>query len=69
YLLFAIRRGSVFERIGLRNGDLVVSIDGRAVGDPAEAMATIQALAGASRVTVDVARQPNELATLVYEIR
>jgi general secretion pathway protein C len=68
FRLFAIRQQSVFEKIGLKNGDIVTRINGNDLTDPARAMSLIQELRGEGRISVDVMRnrQPTSLS---YEIR
>jgi general secretion pathway protein C len=68
FRLFAIRQGSLFEKIGLNNNDVVQRINGIDLNDPARAMSLFQELQGQSRLTVDVLRG-GETRTLSYEIR
>src|SRR5690606_8230204 len=44
FRLFAIRRGSLFDRIGLKNGDIIRSINGNEMTDPGKALALMQEL-------------------------
>jgi general secretion pathway protein C len=68
FRLFAIRQDSVFEKIGLKNGDVVTRINGNDLSDPARAMSLIQELRGEGRITVDVMRN-RQPSTMTYEIR
>lgn len=68
FRLFAIRRNSIFEKIGLKNGDIVSSINGNPLTDPARAMQLFQELKDESRVQVEVTRN-RQPTTLSYEIR
>lgn len=68
FRLFAIRQDSVFEKIGLKNGDIVTRVNGNELTDPARAMSLIQELRSEGRVTVDVSRN-RQPTTLNYEIR
>lgn len=68
FRLFAIRRDSIFEKIGLKNGDIVSRINGNELTDPARAMAMIQELRGENRITVELSRN-REPTTMTYEIR
>jgi general secretion pathway protein C len=68
FRLFAIRRDSVFERIGLKNGDIVTAINGTPLTDPAKAMELIQQLKDERRIAVEVVRN-RQPTTLTYEIR
>src|SRR5262245_15576705 len=68
FRLFAIKQDSVFEKIGLKNGDIITRINGNDLTDPARAMTLIQDLRNEGRVTVDVNRN-RQSKTLNYEIR
>ena len=68
FRLFAIKQDSVFEKIGLKNGDIVTRINGNELTDPARAMSLLQDLRNEGRITVDVNRN-RQLTTLNYEIR
>src|SRR5580700_848753 len=48
--------GSVFEQLGLQNGDLLTSIDGQPVTNPMQAMGLIQAVKTASAIDLTVNR-------------
>ncbi|MGH7818897.1 MAG: type II secretion system protein GspC [Candidatus Binatia bacterium] len=68
FRLFAIRRNSIFEKIGLKNGDIVSSINGNELSDPARAMELFQQLKDEGRISVEVTRN-RQPTTLSYEIR
>ena len=68
FRLFAIRADSVFEKLGLKNGDVVSRINGNDLTDPARAMSLIQELRSEGRITLDVNRN-RQPTTLTYEIR
>jgi general secretion pathway protein C len=63
FRLFAIRRGSLFDKIGLKNGDIITSINGTEMTDPGRAMAMLQELRDTSNLSVSTIRnqQPLEL--------
>ncbi len=48
--------GSVFDQLGLRNGDLVTSIDGRPVTNPMQAMGLMQAMKTQSALDLTIDR-------------
>lgn len=68
FRLFAIRSGSLFDRIGLRNGDIVKRINDNEISDPSRALAMLQALRNERSLTVDLVRNRQE-QRLVYTVR
>jgi general secretion pathway protein C len=68
FRLFAIRRDSIFEKLGLKNGDIVSRINGNELADPARAMSLLQELRGEGSVSVEVTRN-RAPTTMSYEIR
>jgi type II secretion system protein C len=51
-----VQPGSVFDQLGLQNGDLLTSIDGQPVTNPMQAMALIQAVKTVSAIDLVVNR-------------
>jgi len=68
FRLFAIRRGSLFDKIGLKNGDILRSINGNAMNDPSKAMALMQELKDTSSLRVEATRNQQPV-TLTYTIQ
>lgn len=68
YRVFGIDRGSLFERLGLRNGDVIRGVNAIALTDPAQALALLSDLPRERELTVDVLRG-KQARTLRYEIR
>ena len=68
FRLFAIRRGSLFDKIGLKNGDIIQRINGTEMNDPSRALALLDDLRDASDLTVDVIRN-RQPQTLSYQVR
>lgn len=68
FRLSEIQPDSIFERIGLQDGDLVTSINGQPVGNPAKALALMQTLQGQSSITLNIIRN-GAPTTLSYFIR
>ncbi|MFI5394513.1 MAG: type II secretion system protein GspC [Candidatus Binatia bacterium] len=56
FRLFAIRQNSLFDSIGLRNGDIIQSINGTEINDPQRALGLINELRNASDLTVSILR-------------
>ncbi len=63
FRLFAIRRGSLFDKIGLKNGDIITSINGTPMNDPSRALALLQEFRDASSIDLDTIRnqQPTKI--------
>ncbi len=67
FRLFAIRQNSIFDNIGLKNGDIIQSINGSELNDPTGALALFQGLRNARQLSVQVLRN-KETVTLQYNI-
>ncbi len=67
FRLFAIKQGSLFDKLGLRNGDIVQEINGRDISDAGAALQMFQDLRGESQITVKAIRN-KEPRTLSYGI-
>lgn len=68
FRLFAIRRGSLFDKIGLKNGDIIRSINGQVMNDPTRALALLDQLRDARDLTVAVTRNRKD-QTINYTVR
>lgn len=68
FRLFAIRRGSIFDKIGLKNGDIIRNINGQAMNDPTRALALLEELRESTDLTVSVTRNRKD-RTLNYTVR
>lgn len=58
--LFAIKRGSLYEKIGLRNGDILKSINGNSLGDITQAVKLFERLREEKSISVDLIRNRQE---------
>jgi general secretion pathway protein C len=67
FRLFAIRQNSIFDNIGLRNGDIIQSINGTELNDPSRALGFMQDLRSARQLNVTILRNKESL-TLQYNI-
>jgi general secretion pathway protein C len=63
-----IKPGSLFARMGLRNGDIVQGLNGRNIQTPDDVMEVYQRLKSGSRITVQVMRDGEE-KIINYQIR
>ncbi len=68
FRLFAIRRGSLFDKIGLKNGDILRSINGTPMNDPSNAMNMFQQLRDTDHLSVEATRNQQPV-TLTYNVR
>lgn len=68
YRLTEIQPNSIFQQIGLRDGDLLNAVNGQKVGDPAKAMTMLQGLQSQSSITLNVMRNGAPVQ-LFYNIR
>ena len=63
-----IRPGSFFEKLGLRNGDIVQGIDGRNINSPDDVLEVYGKLRSGSRVTLQITRNGVQ-RTINYKFR
>jgi len=68
YRLSAIRRGTLFDKLGIKNGDIVHTVNGQALTSTSEAMSAYQGLQDDSSFTFEITRR-NKKKTLSYQIR
>lgn len=68
FRLFAIRQGSIFDEIGLKNGDVIQQVNGADLSDPAKALALFQQLRNEQNITVNILRN-KENKTLSYQFQ
>jgi general secretion pathway protein C len=68
YQISEIKLGSVIEQIGLKNGDVVQSVNGIPITKPEQAFAAYQQLRNESQITLEV-RRGNSSQTLTYELK
>lgn len=68
FRVFNIRAGSLFERMGLKNGDIIQSVNGSQLDDPSRALALLDEVQTSDEIRIDLLRDdsPN---TLTYTIR
>jgi general secretion pathway protein C len=68
FKLLSIKRGSLFDRLGLRNGDVVRQINGVPLDNPQKALEFYGELEGGRSITVGILRGGRE-QTLNYELK
>jgi type II secretion system protein C len=68
YRLSGIRRRSFFYKLGVKNGDIIHSVNGKALDSMGNAMAAYESLQNDKNFTFEVTRRNNK-QTFQYEIR
>jgi general secretion pathway protein C len=68
FRLSEIQSGSIFQQIGLRDGDVLVSVEGQPINDPAKAMELLGNLRNRDSISLNVIRD-GEPVNLTYTIR
>lgn len=66
--LFAIRRGSLYEKLGMKNGDIILSVNENSVNDPAQALKIFEKLKTERTINVELERN-GKANSLRYSIR
>lgn len=67
FKLFSIKPGSIYSKIGLKNGDVIQKVNGYEMNSPDKALEIYQKLKDASSVTVDLQRRGRAM-TMNYAI-
>ena len=68
YRLSAIRRGSILDKLGIKNGDIIHGVNGTELTSTAGAMGAFQALQSESNFSFDITRRRQKVS-MDYEIR
>lgn len=68
FIMREVRPGGLYETIGLRNGDVLLSVNDFKLSNPQTALQAFTALKGMDRIKLDILRN-NEKMTLTYNIR
>jgi len=68
FRVFAIKPGSVFEKIGLQNGDIIQRVNGTELTDPTKAISLFTELQNEGHIAVDLQRNKSS-KSFSYEIR
>jgi general secretion pathway protein C len=62
-----IRRNSLFQKLGLRNGDVITGVNGRKIGSVDDALSLYRGLQSGSRVSIDLERRRRPV-TITYTV-
>lgn len=68
FRLSAIRKGSLFDKLGIKNGDIVHAVNGREITSTEGALSVYQALKNDKNFSFDISRK-NQRQSLEYEVR
>lgn len=68
FRLSSVRKGSTFDKLGIKNGDVVHSVNGKGLTSADGALGAYQSLSGESNFTFEITRR-NQKMTLEYEVR
>ena len=68
FLVREVQSGSLYEKLGLRPGDVIRNVNGQPLSNMDEVMRMYQQFGTAERITVDVQRQGRS-ETLYYDMR
>jgi general secretion pathway protein C len=68
FRLSEIQPNSIFQQIGLQDGDVLRAINGQPVGDPSKAMSMMQSLQNQSSITLNVMRNgaPTQIQYIIH---
>ncbi len=68
FKIFNIKPGSIFERLGIRNGDIVQRVNGVAINDPSRAVGLLDEVQSMDQIKLDFLRG-GKPETFAYAIR
>ena len=68
FRIFAIKPGSIYEKLGIKNGDIIERVNGVDMDSPAKALEFYGALTQASDITLDVVTN-GQKQTYTYQIK
>ncbi|MGK5089719.1 type II secretion system protein GspC [Bdellovibrionota bacterium FG-2] len=68
YSLFQIVPGSIYDKLGLQNGDVIMGLNGQPISDPGKAFEMLSELKTANHMELQVKRS-GKVSTHAYEIR
>jgi general secretion pathway protein C len=68
FIIREVRRGGIYASLGLKNGDILLSVNKFKLANPETALQAFTALKGMDKVELDILRS-GEKMTLTYEIR
>lgn len=68
FSIFSIKPGSVYEKLGIKNGDIIMRVNGTDLDSPAKALEFYGAISSASEITLDIERG-GQRKTVNYSVK
>lgn len=68
FSIFSIKPGSVYEKLGIKNGDIIMRVNGTDLDSPAKALEFYGAISSASEITLDIERA-GQRKTVTYNVK
>ncbi len=68
FSIFSIKPGSVYEKLGIKNGDIIMRVNGTDLDSPAKALEFYGAISSASEITLDIERG-GQKKTVTYNVK
>ena len=68
FRVFSVRQGSIFQKLGIRNGDVIQRVNGVVMDDAKKGFEMFQTLKDQSHFTIDL-RRGSEKKTYTYDVR
>ncbi len=68
YVLKEVKRGGIYDNLGLKNRDVLLKINDYDINDPELALKAFSALRGASKINLNILRRGKKM-TLTYQIK
>lgn len=68
FRIFQIVPGSIFQMLGLHNGDVIQQVNGSSMDDPTKGLELFQAIKNQSHFTIDLKRMSKSI-TMTYDVR
>lgn len=68
FSIFSIKPGSIYEKLGIKNGDIIMRVNGTDLDSPAKALEFYGAISSASEITLDIERG-GQKKTVTYNVK
>jgi general secretion pathway protein C len=68
YKLFQIVPGSIYDKLGLQNGDVIAGLNGQAINDPGKAFEMLSELKTSSHLELQIKRD-GRVSNFAYNIQ